>query len=58
MVEVWINGSLYYADIKNKILYIDRDRTSGTPFSFLTKNEMEQLEREVRFPRSKKTEYA
>ena len=56
MVEVWVNGYQYYADVNNKILYIDREKKSGTPFSFLTKNELEQVEREVRFPRSKKTE--
>jgi len=56
MVEVWVNGYLYYADISNKILYIDREKKNGTPFSFLTKNELEQVEREVRFPRNKKDE--
>lgn len=54
MVEVQINGFTWYFDIRTKILYEDRDRTKGAPISFLTKNEKEQLEKEVRFPRSKK----
>lgn len=51
MVEVWINGFKYYADITNKILYIDSDKKSGTPFNFLSKNESEQLFNQLRFPR-------
>lgn len=54
--EVWINGAQYYADVNNRILYVDRDKKSGTPFSFMSKNETEQMEKELRFPRSKKEE--
>lgn len=56
MVEVLINGFTYYADIYNQILYNDRDKKSGTPFSFLSKNEKEQVENQIRFPKSKKSE--
>lgn len=58
MVEVWVNGYQYYADIKNKILYDDREKKNGTPFSFLTKNELEQVERMIRFPRKKEPQYS
>jgi hypothetical protein len=54
MQEVYVNGSQYFADTQAKILYADRDKKSGTPFSFLTKNEMQQVEHELRFPRKKK----
>ena len=53
--EVNINGFKYYADVNNQILYTDRDKKSGTPFSFLTKDENKQLQNELRFPR-KETE--
>ena len=56
MYEVTINGCTWYADVKNRILYEDREKKSGSPFSFLTKNEMEQLERCLRFPKPKKEE--
>jgi len=56
MNEVKVNGSTYYADVRNRILYEDREKTKGTPFSFLTKNELEQVERELRFPRTKKVD--
>lgn len=52
--EVKVNGFQYYADINNQILYQDKEKKSGTPFSFLTKNEKEQVEKELRFPRKKK----
>lgn len=51
MNEVHINGHIWYADIVNRILYEDKEKTKGIPFSFLTKNESEQLENEIRFPR-------
>lgn len=54
MVEVKVNGYTYYADIRNRILYEDRDKKKGTPFNYLTKNELEQVEKEIRFPRPKK----
>lgn len=54
MNEVRINGYTYFADTNSKILYDDRNKKNGTPFSFLTKNELKQLEREIRFPRTKK----
>mgnify|MGYP000951272782 CR=1 FL=1 len=53
MVEVMINGFVWFFDFKTKILYEDREKTKGTPMSFMTKNEMEQLEKEIRFPRKK-----
>jgi hypothetical protein len=56
MNEVKVNGFTYYADVRNRILYEDRDKKSGTPFSYLTKNELQQVEKELRFPRSKKVE--
>jgi hypothetical protein len=52
--EVKINGFSYFADINNKILYESRNKKNGTPFSFLTKNETQQLEKEIRFPRTRK----
>lgn len=52
--EIKINGNQFYADINNQILYQDKDKKSGTPFSFLTQNEREQMEKELRFPRKKK----
>jgi hypothetical protein len=55
MNEVTVNGFTYYADIRNRILYDDKEKTSGIPFSYLTKNELEQVQKELRFPRSKKT---
>jgi len=54
MIEVKINGFTYYADVNNRILYEDRDKTKGTPFNYLTKNELQQMENEIRFPRKKK----
>lgn len=56
MNEVKVNGFTYYADVRNRILYEDREQTKGTPFNYLTKNELEQVEKELRFPRSKKKE--
>lgn len=55
-MEIWINGFQYYADIQNKILYLDRDKINGTPFSFLTKNEMDQINKELKFPKINKNE--
>ena len=49
--EIHINGFKYYADVNAQILYTDRDKKSGTPFSFLTKDENKQLQNELRFPR-------
>lgn len=51
MNEVKLNGFTYYVDVKNHILFEDREQTKGTPFSFLTKNELEQVEKELRFPK-------
>ena len=51
--EININGFKYYADINARILYTDSNKKSGVPFSFLTKNENEQLQNELRFPREK-----
>ena len=48
-----INGFQYFADVNNQILYLDKDKKSGTPFSFLTKNESQQMYNELRFPRKK-----
>lgn len=52
--EVKINGYTYFADINNKILYESRSKKNGTPFSFLNKNDIEQLEKGIRFPKTKK----
>lgn len=56
--EVKINGFIYFADTNNKILYENSDKKNGTPFSFLAKNEIEQMEKEIRFPRVRKEEFA
>lgn len=48
-VEVKINGYTYFVDVKNKIVYENREKTNGVPYSFLTKNELEQIERQLRF---------
>jgi len=57
MNEVKVNGFTYYADVHNRILYEDREKTKGTPFSYLTKNELQQVENEIRFPRKKEKVY-
>ena len=54
MHEVNINGFVYYADYVRRILYEDRERTKGVPFSYLTKSELEIVEKQIRFPKSKK----
>ncbi len=54
--QVNLNGFTYFADVNAQVLYNDREKKSGTPFSFLTRNEREQVEHELRFPRKKKTE--
>jgi hypothetical protein len=51
---VHINGFVWYADVNARILYADREKKSGSPFSFMTRNEREQMERELRFPRKQK----
>ena len=48
-VEVKMNGYTYFVDVKNKIVYENREKTNGVPYSFLTKNELEQIERQLRF---------
>jgi hypothetical protein len=48
---VHINGYIWYADVNCRVLYEDSDRKRGTPFSFLTRNELRQVENELRFPR-------
>lgn len=53
MVEVTVNGSTWYADQQNQILYENSSKTKGTPFSFLSSNDLEQVQRELRFPRKK-----
>jgi len=50
---VHINGFIWYADINSQVLYEDREKTKGSPFSFMTRNEREQMENELRFPRPK-----
>jgi len=54
--EIHINGFKCFADINSQILYTDRDKKSGTPFSFLTSNERMQVLNELRFPRKEKLE--
>ena len=53
MVEVTINGFTWYADQQNQILYENSGKTKGTPFSFLSSNDLEQVQKELRFPRKK-----
>jgi hypothetical protein len=48
---VHINGYVWYADCNCQVLYEDRDKTKGTPFSFMTENERKQMYNELRFPR-------
>ncbi len=48
---VHINGFVWYADVNSQVLYADREKKSGSPFSFMTRNEREQMGRELRFPR-------
>ena len=48
-VGTQINGYTYFVDVKNKIVYENREKTNGVPYSFLTKNELEQIERQLRF---------
>jgi hypothetical protein len=43
-----LNGNQYFADINNKILYDDSLMKSGKPFSFLTRDELTALEKELR----------
>jgi hypothetical protein len=52
--KININGFTYFADINAQILYTDRNKKSGTPFSFLTNNEKSQIENELRFPSKEK----
>lgn len=54
--KVNINGFIYFTDVNNQVLYTDRDKKSGSPFSFLTKDENKQLQNELRFPRKEKEE--
>lgn len=54
--KVHINGFNYFVDVNAQILYTDREKKSGTPMSFLTKNEKEQVENELRFPRPEEKE--
>jgi hypothetical protein len=54
--KIHINGFVYFADVNNQVLYTDRDKKSGTPFSFLSKDEKKQMETELRFPRKEKEE--
>ena len=55
--EIHINGFTYYADVNNQILYADKNKKSGSPFSFLSKNEKQQMENELRFPRKPEEVY-
>ena len=50
--EVRINGFVYYADLNKRVLYVDKERTSYTQFSFLTSNERSQLMNEIFYPRA------
>jgi ClpP class serine protease len=52
--KVNINGFIYFADVNAQVLYTDRDKKSGTPFTFLTKDESKQVQNELRFPRKEK----
>lgn len=50
MTTVHINGFVYYFDRVTRIVYEDRERTKGVPYSYLTQNEKDQLDKELRFP--------
>ncbi len=54
--EIQINGFTYYADPNRQVLYADRDRKSGTPFQYLSKDEMRQVDNALRFPKVKTEE--
>jgi hypothetical protein len=56
LIEVRVNGFTYFADPTRQVLYTDRDRKSGTPFNYLTKEEQRQVDNEIRFPRQKTEE--
>lgn len=49
--QVFINGFEFFVDTCNKILYSDREKKSGVPFNYMTKNEREQMERSLRLGR-------
>lgn len=53
MKEIIINGFTYYVDVINRILYEDREKTKGVPFNYLPKNELELIERKLRFSNNK-----
>lgn len=55
--QVFINGFEYFADMCNRILYNDREKNSGVPFSYMTENERQQLERSLRIGRPKCQEF-
>lgn len=49
MVKVIVNGIDYFADVYGKILYTDRTKKNGTPFSYLPKEDLEQVIKQIRF---------
>ena len=55
MIEVTLNGNLWFVDVKSQIAYEDLSRKKGIPISYMSENEQETIKRAIRFPRSKKT---
>jgi hypothetical protein len=51
MNKVYVNGFVWYADISNRMLYEDLNKTSGTSFKFLTDNEIKQINDSIKYPR-------
>lgn len=51
--QVFINGFEYFADLCSNILYNDREKNSGVPFSYMSNSEREQLERSLRLGKPK-----
>lgn len=47
-VEVKINGYTYYADLKDHVLYEDKEKQNCVTFLFLTENEKKQLNESLR----------
>lgn len=43
MEKVMINGFEYFVCSADKMLYLDKDKKSGTPLKFLTPNENKQI---------------
>ena len=51
--EVKINGYTWYVDLSKRYIFEDKDCKKGTSFSFLTKDELKQLNDYINYPRNK-----